>query len=55
MTTTTDGVSYVGAGPLVESAVLKLHCEKCDITRIEKRWEIEGEWIAWDDGGYTIL
>lgn len=55
MTTTTDGISYVGAGPSVESAVLKLRCEKCDITRIEKRWEIEGEWIAWDDDGYTIL
>lgn len=55
MTTTTDGISYVGAGPSVESAVLKLRCEKCDITRIEKKWEIEGEWIAWDDGGYTIL
>lgn len=55
MTTTTDGISYVGVGPSVESAVLKLRCEKCDITRIEKRWEIEGEWIAWDDGGYTIL
>jgi hypothetical protein len=55
MTTTTDGISYAGAGPSVESAVLKLRCEKCDITRIEKKWEIEGEWIAWDDGGYTIL
>ncbi len=55
MTTTTDGISYVGAGPSVESALLKLRCEKCDITRIEKKWEIEGEWIAWDDGGYTIL
>lgn len=55
MTTITDGISYVGAGPSAESAVLKLRCEKCDITRIEKRWEIEGEWIAWDDGSTTIL
>ncbi len=55
MTTTTEGVSYVGANPSAESAVLKLRCEKCNITRIEKRWEIEGEWIAWDDGGTTVL
>lgn len=55
MTSTTEGVNYVGGRPSAESALLKLRCEKCNITRFEKRWEIEGEWIAWEDGSNTVL
>jgi hypothetical protein len=55
MTATTEGVHDTGARPSADSAILKLRCEKCDITRFEKRWEIEGEWIAWDDGSKTVL
>jgi len=55
MTSTTEGVNYVGGRPSAESALLKLRCEKCNITRFERRWEIEGEWIAWEDGSNTVL
>jgi hypothetical protein len=55
MTATTEGVNYSGASPSAESAILKLRCEKCDITRFEKRWEIEGERIEWEDGSKTVL
>lgn len=56
MDTTTKGVRYVGGRPSPESALIKLRCEKCDITRFEKKWEIEGEWIEWKDGSKkTIL
>jgi hypothetical protein len=55
MNATTKGVNYSGASPSAESALLKLRCEKCNITRFEKRWEIEGEWVAWEDGSITVL
>ena len=55
MATTTEGVTYVGASPTPETALLKLRCGKCDLTRVEKRWEIEGEWIAWEDSTVTVL
>ncbi|MFQ6081080.1 MAG: hypothetical protein ACE5OW_05385 [Candidatus Bathyarchaeia archaeon] len=55
MDTTTEGVFYVGGPPAPESAIVKLRCERCNITRFEKRWEIEGEWIEWEDGSKTPL
>jgi hypothetical protein len=55
MGTTTEDVFYVGGPPAPESAMIKLRCEGCNITRFEKRWEIEGEWIEWEDGSKTPL
>lgn len=55
MGTTTEGVLYVGGPSAPESAIIKLRCERCNITRFEKRWEIEGEWIEWEDGSRTPL
>jgi len=52
---TKDGVHYAGAAPSPDSAIVKLRCEKCDITRFEKRYEIDGEWIEWQDGSRTVL
>jgi len=55
MAATSEGVFMVGAAPKAAPPVLKLRCEKCDITRFEKRAEIEGEWISWQDGSTTPL
>jgi hypothetical protein len=55
MSTTSEGVFVVGANSSAKAPVLKLRCEKCDITRVEKRTEIEGEWISWEDGTTTPL
>lgn len=55
MDVTTEGVFHVGGQPAPESAIIKLRCKRCDITRFEKRWEIEGEWIEWEDGSKTPL
>jgi len=55
MAATSEGVLTVGAGASAAAPVLKLRCEECDITRPEKRAEIEGEWISWQDGTITPL
>ena len=55
MDITTKGVFHVGGPPTPESAIVKLRCERCDITRFEKRWEIEGGWIEWEDGSKTPM
>ena len=55
MGVTTKGVFHVGKQPMPESAIMKLRCARCDITRFEKRWEIKGEWIEWEDGSKTPL
>ncbi len=55
MNTTNEGVFPVGANSSAKAPLLKLRCETCDITRVEKRAEIEGEWIAWQDGTMTLL
>ncbi|MFQ5638914.1 MAG: hypothetical protein ACE5IR_13090 [bacterium] len=34
---------------------VKLHCSNCDITRFEKHYEIEGEWVVWEDGSAIRL
>jgi len=40
MRMTTEGVHVYGGGP---SPIIKLRCDKCDITRFEKREDIERE------------
>jgi hypothetical protein len=49
MVTTTEGVHHASSRPSSDSEILKLRCDACDITRFEKRWEIEGDWIEWED------
>lgn|GEM_PF-2750514 len=41
----TEGVHVIGGGP---SPIIKLRCDKCDITRLEKREDIERE-LALED------
>lgn len=57
MIMTTEGVhvDYSGGTPNPEAVPLKLRCDRCDITRFEKRYEIMGDWIEWEDGSVTIL
>jgi hypothetical protein len=50
MTTTTGRVPSVGGSPYAEDVTVELRCAGCGTTRLEKRWEIEGEWIDWEDG-----
>ena len=48
MRKTTDGVHVYGGG---KSPIVKLRCDKCDITRFEKREDIEAEESAEFPGG----
>lgn len=55
MTTTTEGVNYASGSPSPEAAILKLRCDTCDITRFEKRWEVDGHWIEWEDNSAPTI
>ncbi len=55
MSKASDATRFVGGGPSSAPATINLRCERCAITRVEKRYEIDGEWIDWQDGSQTVL
>lgn len=52
MKITTEGVHVYGGGP---SPIVKLRCEKCNITRMEKREDIENELAEGNDSSQECV
>jgi hypothetical protein len=50
MRTSIQHVYHTGGAASTEAEMVKLLCNDCNITRIEKRYEVEGNWIVWEDG-----